>query len=73
MSIDRLLRERVFDPESVTIMTVAYERARIALGLTNREDPMTCLVAQAVLSVVESGVRDTEQVFQLVLAALKTR
>lgn len=72
MSIDRLLREGVFDADSVALMTRGYERVREALGLADRDDPATSMVAQTVLSVVASGVRDPERVYQLVLTALRT-
>jgi hypothetical protein len=71
MSIDRLIRERVFDPETIEIMTSAYERARNALGLSGRTDAATMMLAEAVLSVVESGIRDAERAFQLTLASFE--
>ena len=71
MSIERLLQERVFDPEIIEVMIGAYERARGALGLTNRTDPATELLAQTVIGVVEGGVRDAEQVFAQTLAAFR--
>ena len=71
MSIERLLQERVFEPEIVSVMSGAYERALRALGLTNRTDPVTELLAQTILSVVESGVRDAQLIYELTMAALK--
>jgi hypothetical protein len=69
MSITRLLQERVFEPEILMVMSAAYERARIALGLTRRNDPATVMLAQTVIEVVEEGVRDPELVFQRTIAA----
>jgi hypothetical protein len=71
MTIERLLQERVFDPEIIELMTGAYERARLALGLTSRSDAATALLAETVLAVVERGVRDAEQIFQHTMRALK--
>lgn len=71
MSIERLLQERVFDPEMITAMTDAYERARRALGLTNRADKVTFVLAQTVLGIVERGIRDPDDLYALTLAALK--
>src|SRR5689334_15925562 len=70
MAIARLLRERVFEPEMVEAMTDAYERARATLGLTSRTDQMTILLARTVITVVESGVRDAERIYQLTLQNL---
>ncbi len=71
MTIERLLQERVFEPEIIAPMTGAYERARLALGLTSRSDAATTLLAQTVIAVVESGVRDAEGIFRHTMLALK--
>ncbi len=71
MSIERLLQERVFEPEIISAMSGAYERALRALGLADRTDPVTELLAQTVLSIVETGVRDIERIYDLTMAALK--
>ena len=73
MSIERLLQQRVFDPEMIEVMTQAYERARATLGLTSRSDAATLLLAETVISVVESGVRDPEQLYQRTLVALRAK
>ncbi len=72
MSIDQLLRERVFDADAVALMTAGYERARLALGLAERDDAATWMLAQTVLSVVGSGIRDPERIYQMTLGALQS-
>lgn len=71
MSIETLLQERVFDPEMVTVMTDAYDRARCALGLSRRTDKVTAVLAQTVISIVERGIRDPDRIYELTLASLK--
>jgi hypothetical protein len=39
-------------------MTAAYKGALIDLGLTNRDDPITELVAKSIVNVTAAGVRD---------------
>jgi hypothetical protein len=73
MPIERLLQQGVFEPETLAIMTAAYERALTTLGLTSRTDPATTLLAQTVIAVVESGVRDPDEVYRATLHAFKGR
>jgi hypothetical protein len=39
-------------------MTEAYEGALIDLGIVNREDPLTELIAKSIVNVTASGERD---------------
>ena len=45
MAIYRLIRESVFELEAIERMTSAYEHALKVLQLTDRQDPITELVA----------------------------
>jgi hypothetical protein len=70
MPIERLFQGFGCDPDRITILVDVYERARGALGLSDRIDAMTTMVAQAVMSVVNGGVRDADQACRLTLAML---
>jgi len=39
-------------------MTEAYEAALIDLGVTNRDDPVTELIAKSIVNVTATGERD---------------
>jgi hypothetical protein len=41
MAIYKLISNGSFGPDEIKIMTQAYERALIDLGIVNREDPIT--------------------------------
>jgi hypothetical protein len=73
MPIHRLLQQRVFEPELIALMTDAYERVLATLGLTDRSDPFTQLVAEKIIAVVESGVRDGEQIHAQIIAAFRVQ
>jgi hypothetical protein len=73
MPIQRLLQERSYDPETVSIIAGAYKCALEALGLKDRDDSMNRLVAQQVLGVVETGLRDEKKICELAVAAVKGR
>ncbi|HWM47930.1 MAG TPA: hypothetical protein VNR11_13580 [Xanthobacteraceae bacterium] len=72
MAIYRLLQNSSFDPEAVEIMTTAYEAARERLGLVDRSDPLTELVAGRIIEIARTGVRDPGQLCEQVLRAIRT-
>ena len=58
MAIYRLLKEASFGPDELNQLGAAYERTLEALGLTDRNDPMTELVARKLLAIHQAGVCD---------------
>jgi hypothetical protein len=58
MAIYRLIANGSFGPEEIKAMTAAYEAALIDLGLVDRDDPITEIVATAIVSVTSMGERD---------------
>jgi len=68
VAIYRLLQNRAFEPEDIERMSVAYEAALQVLRLANRSDPITQIVAERIIEIAQTGVRDPEK---LCAAALK--
>jgi len=58
MAIYRLIANGTFGPEETKAMTVAYEDALVDLGLVDRDDPITEIVATAIVTVTSMGERD---------------
>ena len=56
--IYRLIANGSFGPDEIEVITAAYEGALIDLGVTNRDDPITELIAKSVVNVTATGVRD---------------
>jgi hypothetical protein len=71
--IQRLLKERSYDPETVAIIAEAYKCALEALGLVDRDDNMNRIVAREVIGVFETGLRDEKKICELAVAAVKDR
>ena len=68
MPIYRLLEREVFEPEDVALMSVVFEELLETLGLADRrEDPVATLVAQKIIELAQSGVRDPIRLKQLTL------
>jgi hypothetical protein len=54
----RLLQGSPLGPEELKRLGTAYERTLEALGLSDRNDPVTEIVAKKLLALYETGIRD---------------
>jgi hypothetical protein len=70
MSIHVFL-DAAFTPEDVQILAAAFEEAFKALGLVDREDAVTKLVAEKIITAAKRGERDPEQLRDAVLAEFR--
>jgi hypothetical protein len=52
MPIDRLIQSGVFAPELVPMMGDVFEDVLKTLGLVDREDPVTQLIAHKIIELV---------------------
>jgi hypothetical protein len=59
----------VFDPETIEIMSTAYEGVCEALNLADRTNPLTYLVAKKIIELAQRGERDPDQMRQQALKA----
>ena len=73
MPMARLLNGSAFSPDDITILSAAFEDALRTLGLTDRADPATELVAQQIVSIAQQGERDPVRLSELALKALEAR
>jgi hypothetical protein len=58
MAIYRLIANGSFGPDEIKAMTAAYEAALVDLGLVDRDDPITEIVATAIVSITSTGELD---------------
>jgi hypothetical protein len=70
MAIYRLLQNSPLGPEEIAILTDAYERTLRRLGLVDRNDPITELVAKKVIEMAQRGVREAQQLSDMTLKEL---
>ncbi len=73
MAIYRLIANGTFGPEEIEAMTAAYEATLFDLGLVDRDDPITEIVATAIVSITSMGERDPTTIKDRVLNALGAR
>jgi hypothetical protein len=58
MPIYRLLQNVPMGPEEIARLTTAYEETLRTLGLVDRNDPITEMIARKIIEIGQRGVRD---------------
>jgi hypothetical protein len=71
MPIRPFLAGQAFDPEAITTMSQALERACDALGLRRIDDSATRGVAEKIIELRRWGIRDADTLVSLVLQKLQ--
>jgi hypothetical protein len=72
VAIYRLIASGTFGPDEIKAMAAAYEGA-FDLQLIDRNDPLTELIAKAIVNVTATGERDPEKIKERALNALGVR
>jgi hypothetical protein len=72
MSIVPFLRHEAFDPEIIETMSSAFARVCAKLGLSDRTDPITEIVARHVIEAAQRGIRSETALYFHVLREFKS-
>ena len=72
MPITPFLKGQAFDPELVEAMGAAFSKTCDALGLTDRTDPITALVAEKIVELAQRGLRNPTAIHMLAMRELKS-
>jgi hypothetical protein len=70
MTIHRLLQNTPLGPEDIEHLVAAYEQTLRALSVKERDDPLAHVIAQKVIDIRQSGIRDPAQITELALKQL---
>jgi hypothetical protein len=70
MTIHRLLKNTAFAPEEIERLVTAYEQTLRMLGLKDRTDPITQIVAEKIIAAGRLGIEDPTEISKLVLKEL---
>jgi hypothetical protein len=62
VAIDRLLQNQPIGPEEISRLVAAYEQALRGIGLVDRNDPLSEMVAKKVIKIAQTGVRDPSDI-----------
>ena len=71
MPIIPFLRGQAFDPELIEAMSTAFTNACETLGLIDRADPITELVARQIIEFAERGVRTQTALYFMTVEKFK--
>jgi hypothetical protein len=72
VSIRRLLEHNdAFSPEDVQVLVGAFDDTLRALNLTDRERPLTMMVAKLIIEFAKEGERDPDRLRDLVMKSLR--
>jgi hypothetical protein len=70
MSIHQLFQNTPFGPDEIAVLVAAYEVTLKKLGLVDRDDPITQMVARKIIELGQRGVRDPEQLSALAMSEM---
>jgi hypothetical protein len=71
MPITPFLSGQSFDPETVAVMGAAFTEACKTLGLTDRDDQMTRLVAKHIIGLALGGIRTKTTLYMRTIQEFK--
>jgi hypothetical protein len=71
MPITPFLNGSKFDPEARRVMGVAFEMARAALRLADRDDPAVAMIANRIIALAKAGERNPDLLCERVLNDLR--
>jgi hypothetical protein len=71
MPIDRLLHKNLpMEHDEISRLRTAYEQALRGIGLVDRDDPLSEMVAKKVIKIAKSGLRDPADIAALAILEL---
>ena len=71
LAIYRLLQKSAFGPNDTFRVGEAYELALVELGLRDRNDPLTQIVAKLIIEIAEMRFKDPRTICANALSQLK--
>ena len=69
MAIFRLLKNSTLEPEEISRITEAYEKALHTLSVKDRDDPLTEMIARKIIKIAQTGVHDAAQLSAAAISA----
>jgi hypothetical protein len=64
------VRKQSLEPDDIHRLVTAYEQTLRTLGISDRSDPITLMVAKTVIEIGQTGIRDPAQISQLAIKAI---
>ena len=70
MAIYRILQNSPLGPDEITRLSKAYEQALRTIGVQDRNDPLTELIAKKIIEISQTGLKDPAQICVRAVEAL---
>jgi hypothetical protein len=70
MSIYRLIQNTPLGPDEIERLVTAYQITLRTLCLTDRDDPVTQIVARKVFEIAQTGIEDPAEISKLAIMRL---
>ena len=70
MAIYKLIQNAPLGPDEIQRLVAAYEGTLRTLGLKERDDPITRIVARKVFEIAQTGIEDPAEISKLVIKLL---
>jgi hypothetical protein len=70
MAIYKLIQNAPLGPDEIQRLVAAYEGTLRTLGLKERDDPITRIVARKVFEIAQTGIEDPAEISKLVIELL---
>jgi len=67
--VELLRKHGAFEPEEVALLGKAFDEVLQTLGLVDREDPLTAMVAKSLVEYAKAGVLDPDRLKALTVQA----
>jgi hypothetical protein len=62
LAIYRILQNSLLGPEEITRLSSAYEQALRTIGVQDRNDPLTELIARKIIEIGQTGLKDPAKI-----------
>jgi hypothetical protein len=73
MPIRSFLADQAFDPETIQLMSDAFTSVCATLGLVERDDPATRLVAERIIEHAQRGVQTRAELYTIVVGEFRQK
>jgi hypothetical protein len=70
MTLHRLIQNLAFNQDDIERLAAAYEKALLALHISDRDDPINTVIAQRIIEGARAGVRDPNVLCQMAIKDL---
>jgi len=70
MAVYKIIQNSPLEPHDIQRLVTAYKQTLPVLGLKERDDPLTRIVAQKIFEVGQTGIEDPEAISKLAIKQL---